>query len=113
MGASKRAGVELYHNLTLLFILLFALFFHTGNGLMILLYSTILNSLSACSDRFENLLEDFLKGWRKSCFSNEHLLASLLHCFVRGSPFLGGGSHSLGNVLAFKRGLKESGLLEM
>jgi hypothetical protein len=39
-------------------------------------------------DRFENLLEDFLGGWRKTCFSNEHLLASLLasllHCFVRG-----------------------------
>jgi hypothetical protein len=32
MGARKRAGVELYHNITLLFILLFALFFHAGNG---------------------------------------------------------------------------------
>jgi len=35
-------------------------------------------------DRFENLLEDFLRGWRKFCFLNGHLLASLLHCFVRG-----------------------------
>jgi hypothetical protein len=32
MGASERAGVELYHNTTLLFILLFAPFFHAGNG---------------------------------------------------------------------------------
>jgi hypothetical protein len=68
-------------------------------------------------DRFENLLEDFLGGGRKACFSNFEcafagFIAALFYARY-ASLYLGGGSHSLGNVLAFRRGLKESGLLEM
>jgi len=49
-------------------------------------YSTLLFLILLVHDRWSiwKLAQGFLKGLAKFYFSNKHLLASLLHCFVRG-----------------------------